>query len=293
MTIVCATHLTAASAAAVTVAAHLARRTGHRLILATVLPGHGLGALALADGLDQDRQRLSTLGLEVDVALLHGKMERAVGRLCSDVGARLLVVGDRARDAFFSTPAERLAWAAPVPLLVVRGDGPFQAWQRGERALTVLLGSDSPRLAPPVLEWLTWLAAAGPLDVLATEVWDPGDAGDLEARVEHQLHDLRASLLGLPLAVATRARVEFGRGGVGEVLPRIAAREKVDLVVMETQPTRGLLARRSSLAHEVLRHASTSVALVPRLADESVEALSRASPTSPRTLNYGHRLRSG
>jgi len=282
MSIVCATHLSASSAAAVTVAAHLAQRTHERLILATVLTGHGLDAVALADGLDQERARLSALGLEVELALLHGKFERAIERRCRDAGARLLVVGDRSSAPLRATPAERLAWSSSVPLLVVRGDEPLRSWTRGERALRVLLGSGAPGLAPAVLGWLTWLASAGPLEVLATRVLEP--AADHEAGDERELQRLRAALLAMPLQVGTRAHVEVTPGGLGEVLSGLAAREPTDLLLVGTQPATGLFSRRASLAHELLRHASTSVALVPLLEARSVEALPRTSPTSPRFM---------
>ncbi len=77
MTIVCATHFTATSSDAV--AAHLARRTGERLLLASVSPG-ALGprdsaAQAVSGALERERQRLSADGLYVEVAPLHGKVE--------------------------------------------------------------------------------------------------------------------------------------------------------------------------------------------------------------------------
>ena len=298
MTIVCATHFTATSSDAVIVAAHLARRTGERLVLATVLSrglgASGPGAQAASDALDRERQRLSALGLDVEATVLHGRVDRALGRLSSDVGARLLVVGDRRRTSFLSTPVERIAFGVSVPLLVVRDLEPFQSWARGERPLAVLLGTGSTSTLPVAREWLTWLAAAGPLDVLVTQVWDPQEhghggtaaprAGDHDGLAETRRQDLRASLLGLPLHVTSRVHLEVGPGAVGELLPRIAAREKVDLLVLGTHPRSGLLPHRASVAHEVLERASMSVALVPRREAEVGEELSRASPTSPRTM---------
>lgn len=210
-----------------------------------------------------------------------------MGGLCSDVGARLLVVGDRRRASLLSTPVERIAWGASVPLLVVRDLERFRAWTRGERPLTVLLGIKSTSAAPPVRDWLAWLAAAGPLDVLVAQIWDPAQEhgrNGTDAQAEIRRHDLRATLVGLAPQVTSRVHLEAGRDGVGELLSRLAARERVDLMVLGGHPRKGLLARRASVTHYVLHHASTSLALVPSRAEESLPDLSRASPTSPRTM---------
>ena len=294
MTIVCATHFTASSSDAVVVAAHLARRTGERLCLATVLPGGlasgGPRAQAVSEALERESRTLRALGVEVEVALLQGKVEEALWRLCRDVGARLLLVGDRRRTTFLSRPVERIANGVPVPLLVVRGLEPLQAWTKGQRPLTVLLGTDSTTSPTVAREWLAWLAAAGPLDVLVTQVWDPAEehgvtaplrARDLEGLAEIRRQNLRTSLVGLPAQVTSRIHLEVGRSA-GELLPRIAARERVDLMVLGTHPKKGLLARNASVAHEVIQRAPMCVALLPTPQAESAERLTRFAHPTPR-----------
>lgn len=303
MTIVCATHFTGSSSEAVTVAAHLARRTGQPLWLVCVLPGRPLGdgrsprAKAASDALHLDAKRLREQGLLVQVALLHGKVERAVGQQCRAVNAQLLVVGDssRTRSPLFATPVDRLASGVSVPLLVVRSRKPFEAWARGERPLKVLLGTDSTWSAAAAREWLTGLAAYGPLDVLATHLWDPaqeharhhGERPMLDADVvvlaELLKRDVRAALVGLPPNVTSRVQLEVGRAHVGEQLLTIAAREQVDLMALGTHPQRGLLARLASVSHEVLLDSLMSVALVPT-EGPSAEAIGRPAPASPRAL---------
>jgi nucleotide-binding universal stress UspA family protein len=290
MSIVCATHFTASSSDAVSVAAHLARRTGERLWLANVLP-RGLGApgpreaLAAQQMLEQEKERWRARGLDVEAATLQGKLDRSVARLCSEVGARLLVVGDHRPVTFFPAAPERLAFGVAVPLLVVRGVEPFQAWRRIERPLHVMLAAEIGSEATVAREWLTWLAAAGPLDVLVTQVWDPAEqSGNDESWVEARREKLQGTLSGLPGNVTSRVHLELTQGGAGEVLPRIAAREKVDLMVLETHSHPGLLARRISVTHEVIQHAASSLALLPSPEVHPEDELSRSSPTSPRSL---------
>ncbi len=167
-----------------------------------------------------------------------------MGGLCSDVCARLLVVGDRRRASLLSTPVERIAWGASVPLLVVRDLERFRAWTRGERPLTVLLGIKSTSAAPPVRDWLAWLAAAGPLDVLVAQIWDPAQEhgrNGTDAQAEIRRHDLRATLVGLAPQVTSRVHLEARRDGVGELLSRLAARERVDLMVLGGHPRKDCL----------------------------------------------------
>lgn len=298
MTIVCATHFTASSLDAVVVSAHLARRTKQALWLACVLPGVPLGPSGpreqkARDDLHREAGLLREEGLVVQVALLHGKVERAIGRLCSDVNAKLLVVGDTShtKRTLFATPVEQIASGVSVPLLVVRSQKPFDEWARGVRPLQVLLGIDSSWSSSLAREWLTGLAAYGPLDVLATHIWAPeaefarhGRAlpmldADEVSMAELVTRDVTAALTGLPPNVTSRVQLEVGRGQVGELLLGIAARERVDVLVVGTHPHRGLLSRLTSVTHEVLKDALMSVALVP--ADgPSLEEFARASPTS-------------
>ena len=302
MTIVCATHFTASSSDAVTVAGYLARRTGQQLWLATVLPGVPLGGglspreQTVRDALHLEAGALREQGLEVEVALLHGKVERALGRLCTDVNARLLVIGDTShtKTSLFATPVDRIASGVWVPLIVVRSMKPFEAWAKGERPLRVLLGSDSTWSSAVAREWLTGLAMYGPLDVLATHVWDPaqeyarhgGEKPMLEVEekslAELLTNDVRAALVGLPANVTSRVQLEVGRGHIGELLLGIAAREQVDMIVIGTHPQKGLLARLTSISHDVLQNALMSVALVPGEGEgAAVEDLARSTPASP------------
>src|SRR5688500_3415375 len=101
MTIVCATEFTEESAAAMQVAADLARKHNQKLylvhVLTTPLPVEGTDREAAASvALARDANELARTGIKVDVALLHGRLGDTVGHFCVDHNASLLVVGDTA-----------------------------------------------------------------------------------------------------------------------------------------------------------------------------------------------------
>lgn len=301
MTIVCATHFTASSTDAVAVAAQLARKTGQPLWLVTVLPGLGMTGpgpreRAIDDSLHQQADALRKEGLVVEVAALHGRIERALGKLCTDVNARLLVVGEsRHKTVLLATPIDRIAFGVTVPLLVVRTRDAFEAWAKGERPLRVLLAIDHTWSSAVARDWLTGLSVYGPLEVVATHVWTPAEEferrgggkpmtpADEGMMAEALVREAEAALRILPPSIKSRVQLEQGQGHVGEQLLNLAQRERVDMLVLGTHPKKGLLARLTSTSHEVLASGLMSVALVPG-EGLSAEALARSSPTSPRTL---------
>ena len=303
MAIVCATHFTDSSSDAVAVAAQLAQRTRQPLWLVTVLPGVRLASgspspreQVVNDALHLEAGVLRERGIEVEVALLHGKVERAVGRLCADVNAKLVVVGDSShtQSSLFATPTDRIASGVSVPVIVVRSLKPFEAWARGERPLKVLLAIDHTWSSALARDWLTALAVYGPLEVLATHVWTPAEEherrggktpmtdADHSSLSEVLTREAEAALLTLPHSIKARVQLEVGRGHIGELLLGIAAREKVDLIVLGSHPKKGLLGRLTSVSHEVLSNAMMSVALVP--SEGTSEVYARGTPTSTRGL---------
>lgn len=307
MTIVCATHFTDSSSDAVAVATHLARRTGQRLWLTTVLPGVPLGPGAIPshrettvnNALHLEASVAREQGVQTEVALLHGKVERAIGRLCGDVNARLLVVGDssQTRPSLFSNPVDRLAYGVSVPLLVVRNEAPFEAWARGLRPLKVLLAIDHTWSSALAREWLAGLAVYGPLEVLATHIWSPAVeharrgkktllTDDDEASMAVLLtKETEVALEGLPPNVTVRVQLEIGRGPIGLLLLEVAARERVDLMVLGSNPHRGVFSRLTSISHEVLSNALMSVALIPG-EGPTVETMARNRPPLPEVTPH-------
>jgi len=301
MTIVCATHFTISSSDATVVAAHLARRMKQKLWLVTVVPGVPLSTgrtshrdKTVLDALHTEANVLRQEGLDVEVSLLHGKVDRALGKLCKDIDARLLVVGDssQAHTSPFATPVDRIASGVSVPLLVVHSMRPFEAWAKGERALKVLLAIDQTWSSAVARDWLAGLAAYGPLDLLATHLWVPADEharrhgktpmtpADEGAMAEELTSEAEATLRTLPNNVKWRVQLEVGRGNLGELLLQMAAREQVDVMVLGTHQRKGLLSRLTSTSHHVLADAIMSVALVPA---EPVEPKrERRPPEQPR-----------
>ena len=283
MTIVCATHFSISSSDAVVVAAHLARRMKQKLWLVTVVPGVPLTTgrtshrdKTVLDALHTEANVLRQEGLDVEVSLLHGKVDRPLGKLCHDIEARLLVVGDssQARTAPFATPVDRIAYGVSVPLLV-HSRKPFEAWARGERPLKVLLAIDQTWTSAVGRDWLAGLAAYGPLDVLATHLWLPADEhvrrhgktpmtpADEGAMAEQLTSEAEGVLRTLPPNVKWRVQLEVGRGNLGELLLELAAREQVDVMVLGTHQRKGLLSRLTGTSHQMLADAIMSVALVP------------------------------
>lgn len=307
MTIVCATHFTASSSDAVIVAAQLARRTKQRLWLVTVLPGVRFSATAATereqavhDALHQEARVLREQGLELEVAVLHGRVEKVLGKLCADVDAKLLVVGDsHHKPALFATPVDRIASGVAVPMLVVTSMRPFEAWSKGEQPLKVMLAIDHTWSSALARDWLAGLAEYGPLDVVATHLWTPAeeharrrgpDAAQIPidegALAEELTRDAEAAFRVMPQNIKTRVKLELGEGHLGDLLLSLAAREQVDMLVLGTHPKeKGLLARLTapSTSHEVLAHGFMSVALVPGELHPP-QAIRRGTPTSPRGL---------
>ncbi len=278
MAIVCATHFTSSSTDALQVATLLARRTKQRLYLASVLPGaQGEKETATHSALALEASGLREQGLEVETVVLHGQLERALGRLCTDVTAQLLVVGDTShtRPSLFATPVDRIAEGVSVPVLVVRSAKPFEPWASGGQPLKVLLAIDHSWSSALARDWLTKLAGYGALEVLATHIWSPDEEAarhgrstppsdeEKESMAARLIQDAQAGLRGMPSNVQARVQLEVGRGHVGALLLDLAARERVDMMVLGTHPHRGLLGRLTSVTHEVLTNGLMSVALIP------------------------------
>lgn len=281
MAIVCATHFTQSSTDALQVASMLAVRTRQKLWLASVLPGSLSSTTKDApthDKLALEAEALRQAGVDVETALLHGQLERSLGRLCAEVDAQLLVVGDtgRSHSSFFATPVDRIAEGVKVPLLVVKSARPFVPWARSEGPLKVLLAIDHSWSSVLARDWLSRLAAFGPLEVLATHIWSPDEEAarrgrasppsdvEKEAMAAQLITDTQTGLRGLPSNVQARVQLEVGRGNVGKLLLDLAAREQMDMMVLGTHPHRGgILGRLTSVTHEVLANGLMSIALIP------------------------------
>lgn len=276
MTIVCATHFSDSSSDAMEAAAVMARRAGERLVLATVVPAtrEPNGEVARLDELVAS---LRWDGGRVEGRVLRGGLGEAVRALCAEVGASLLVTGEdksTLERRLFGAAVDVMAVGVSVPLLVVRDLRPFARW--GEAALRVLLAVDTRARPGTAVDRLTHLSTYGALEVLAAHVWSPAqDAqaqrGEGTALLQGLWQSNDELLHGLPANVRHRVQLERGAPVVSEAFVQLAVKEHVDLIVLTTSPPGGLLGLLSSVSHEVLRGAPTSILFVPE-GDEALLA---------------------
>jgi nucleotide-binding universal stress UspA family protein len=298
MTIVCATHFTESSGDALAVAVALARKTGQPLWLASVTRGFSFNPSfgppqaerATDTTLHVEANALRKEGLTVEVAVVHGRFDRAVRRLCEDVGAGLVVLGDTRHSApsFSSTPADRLATSVNAPVLMVRDRRPFEAWATGGGPLQVLFALDHTWRAEVARSWLKHLAGYGALDLLAVHVWTRDDErakkhstpDDLEVLLKAET---AAVLSDLPPNCVARAELAYAPGDVAQVLSRLADEAGIKLIAMGTHGPKGLFGRMRSVSHEVLVTSHASVVLVPDR-EHPERPLDRMTPSSPRTV---------
>lgn len=294
MTIACATHFSPTSDDAVHVAATLARRSGERLILASVLPevpfldatdGHLDGDVAMHLELEAGRLRLE--GVEVGAEVLHGPLDSTLSRLCLNSRSRILVTGDSShpQPMFLDGPLDQLVGGVPVPMLVVRSVRPFDQWIRDGVPLRVLLAVDQSWSSRLAREWVWQLAEFGPLALTACHVWHPMDEmrrrgilGPLDDRLHNELltqvlEETQSAMLPLPDSVKHNVRLEIGHAHIAERLMEVGAQERADLLVLGTHRQRSLLGQMTSVSHHVLADALMSVAFIPeqQLGDTRVD----------------------
>ncbi len=282
MTIVCATRFTEESSFAVKVAGELARRHEEPLWLVHVLPGTAARPwgdkleVAAAGVLDHEAQALAQTGVKVQTAVLHGKLDAAVGRFCKEKVASLLVVGDTSKrvSQVMAGSLDKLAYSVETALLVIRDHRPFVAWAAGKAPLRVMLAIDHSSSSAVARDWIIRLAEYGDIDLVATHVWwpleeyerrrmpvPPPEEGHVAlARFMHA--ETEAALASLPKNVKRRVHLEMGVGRIGEQLLSVANDEQADLFVLGTHRRRAL-GRLWSVSHHVLGLAPMSVACIP------------------------------
>lgn len=279
MTIVCATHFSDSSFAAVKVAGQLARNHHEPLWLIDIVPpacGKESDA-AISPALAREAAELSGQGIEVNTAALFGPLARAVRQFCSSKRAGLLVVGDSQQTLgpLIVGPLDRFADRISLPVLIVRDSKPFDAWASGACPLRVMLALDRTWRSAAAREWIARLAEYGAIDLVASYLWWPKDENERRAwastpgehpdyaRSQRSWVEAEAAFSGLPSNVKRRVRLEAGRPHLGPQLLRLATAEHVDVVVLGTQPHRGPVGQQWSVSHEVLALAPMSVACIP------------------------------
>ncbi|WP_164012308.1 universal stress protein [Pyxidicoccus trucidator] len=286
MSIVCATNFSDAALRASTLAAELARKTGEPLRLVHVLNADSARAFgrALTDAaqaaLADEVKRLTKLGAKVEPALLTGEPATVLDAYVREQRASLVVTAAPTYEAPFlgvGGMVDRLAQMLGVPLLAVREGASLEAWARGERPLKVMLGVDRSLPFEAAREWVRTLRRWGAVEAVGARVYwaeeeyqrlglaRPPAFGEITDELKQALEKETAALMA-PLASAegqgARIHVEAGVGRIADNLVDLAAREKVDLLVVGSHHRRAL-GRLWSVSHHALRLASMSVACVP------------------------------
>jgi nucleotide-binding universal stress UspA family protein len=294
MTIVCATHFSDSSFAAVKAAAALAHVKHEPLFLVSVVPPRPLAIereKELSDGLRLEARALTADGIATSIEVLHGTLERTVRKFCEERDASLLVVGDSNHTiaSLVAGPMHAFKDGVELPLLVVRDPRPFERWARGEAPLKVMLALDHTWSSSVARDWMTRLASYGAIDLVATFVWWPpdedlrrgttpspeGDAHFTMAAVVRQ--ELEAALAPLPPNVKHRVRLEMGVDHIAAKLLVVASDEQVDLLVLGSHTLQGPLARLRSVSNGVLADAPMSVACIPSHGEAPMAPFTTAS----------------
>ena len=102
------------------VALRLAQEHGSRLVLLSVVEA-GQDAAAVAELLEQARQRFTEAGMACDVIEREGKPAFVIGDVADEINADVIVMGTRgiAIESDQQSTAARVIQLAPCPVLVV------------------------------------------------------------------------------------------------------------------------------------------------------------------------------
>jgi nucleotide-binding universal stress UspA family protein len=102
------------------VALRLAQEHGSRLVLLSVVEA-GQDAAAVAELLEQARQRFTEAGMACDVIEREGKPAFVIGDVADEINADVIVMGTRGItiDSDQQSTAARVIQLAPCPVLVV------------------------------------------------------------------------------------------------------------------------------------------------------------------------------
>jgi nucleotide-binding universal stress UspA family protein len=291
MTIVCGTDLTPSAARAARAAAAIAQRLQVPLKLVHVLDELGAdvtvkqqGEAAFADRRGRLRAQADQLGqdfaIEVLPIAIPGRADTELVRIAIESHATLVVVAAAGRTLrhrwLLGSIAEQVARRSPIAVLVVRDEINLVAWARGERPLDVVIGCDPSSYSEVAVEWAARLRKIGACDLSVVQLVTPADeharlgVGRVSAKeplspeIEQVLlRDLRASIGTLPGPGKTTVKVLARTEELDMQLAHLA--ESADLLVVGTHQRSGIERWwHGSVSRGVLKHASTSVACVPR-----------------------------
>lgn len=248
--------------------ASLHRPSSSVVTVVTVAPRDRDDPPPRAEG-DAVAARFRDAGWAVDIRALSGRPSDAIVDAANDVGANLVVVGDRGHSAIarlmLGSTAAAVADQAPCAVLVARAS-------TIERIVLADDGSDAARLAGDFLAGSDLFTGSPVTVVTVARVDDPilaglyGDPGlfdAAEAAVDTRQADLWLQGDETAMRVGAPTRAVRLRGQPAAEILRYADEANTNLIVLgtrgETGITRILL---GSVARNVLLHASASILLV-------------------------------
>ena len=277
--IICGTDFSEPARAAADAAVALASRFGVplRLVHASEIPASPL----TQELLETEARRLHEAGANLTSEVVEGSGDEVLVRIATQHGARLIVVASLGRRKpsrwLLGSVAERTAESAPVPTLVVRDAGPFQAWARGDRALKVFVGTDFTASADAALRWVADLQKLGSCEVTAGFAdWTPQEASRLGVHgplglvgnplvVQDILErDVKAKVTSVLGVENVHVVVQGGWGRTEAQLAGMASEAQADIMVVGTHQRHGLSRlTEGSVSRGLLHSAPMNVLCVP------------------------------
>ncbi len=290
MAIVCGIDFTPSSLRAAASAARLAARRGMALHLVHAVDAQDVPAfrqvrdetMRTAEvALRREAERLAAdIGGKVEPHLRAGKADVELVRYAKQVEARMVVIaalGNRPAETWLlGGSAERIAHAAPMPVLVLRDTDGFDEWLGGRRPLEITVAVDRTQVGAQSLALAGELRQAAPCNVTVLHLYWAADefnrlgmsgvrsVEDRDPEVERVLRrDFEARLEGLAGTGEVTLRLELAVGRASDQIVDAATRAKADLLVVGMH--RRNLADRiwsGSTSRAVLHRARCSVASV-------------------------------
>ncbi len=233
--------------------------------------------------------------IQVDAEFCAAPVAEAVIAAAERVVATAIVVAAHRQSGprFGKGISETLVQESRVPVLVVHAPHAFEAWLRGDRPLSVLVGSDLGAASTRALRFAGELARIGPVEITLACVAAPNEAS---SRLGLPLTSDGAALSHAAEAVlrkdlamqAQRAGITIARIIVhpGVAAPQmhlsvLAENERADLLIVGTRKHSWIeRVWAGSVAQGIVRGAPTNIACVPRSLVEDKPVV----PGSPRVI---------
>jgi nucleotide-binding universal stress UspA family protein len=312
MRIICGTDFSIHADAAALAAATLAARLELPLTLVHVINPRRYSAPS-AELMDQFRgarqKKLQALaekagrrGAIVETTILEGSPAMELAEFAVRTEARFLVVSAIGQIAptqwLAGSVTDQAVQMAPIPTLVIRDHGSFEAWLHSERPLKIMAGYDFSASSDAAIRWIASLEAIAPCDITIAYVASPtnerarlGIAAPLSRLyypsalrkfLEEEIEQKTSSVLRKKARICVMA--DWGRPD--SQLIEMASDTATDLIVVGTSQRRGL-ARLSSVARAVMHYSRQNVACVP---ESWIGSSTKADPHTDSALSGNSQL---